>query len=70
MKDLNKIELAIGLIRVGNVDVSDEELVDKIKEEFQIDCTLEDIYIIYASNYTDNFEIQSKSLLFYGEYIY
>lgn len=70
MKDLNKIELAIGLIRIGNGDISDEELVDKIKEEFKIDCTLEDIYIIYASNYTDNFEIQSKSLMFYGEYIY
>lgn len=70
MRDLNKIELAIGLIRIGNLDISDEELVDKIKEEFQIDCTLEDIYVIYASNYTDNFEIQSKSLIFYGEYIY
>ena len=70
MKNLDKVSLAIDLIKMKNINISNEDLVLQINNEFNINCTLNDIDTVYASRYIDNFEIQSKSLEVYGEYIH
>ena len=70
MKRIDRIALAIDLVKIGNQHIPDEEVVKKVFEEFDIKCTEEDLRTVYASYYADNFEAESEIIKHYGNEIY
>lgn len=63
-----KLELAIELVQLGK-NLSDEEICNKVIEEFHMDCTQHDLNVIRASRLPDNFDVESRKIEYYGRAI-
>lgn len=68
MRDLEKIELVANLVLLDNPSLSDDEIVKNVLEEFGMEITKEDLQVMYASYMSDNFEIESKMMEYYGTF--
>ena len=61
----NKLKLAIELVQIRR-NLSDENIIKKVKEEFNLTCTQNDLNIMKASNWADNFDVESRKIQYYG----
>jgi hypothetical protein len=60
-------KIAVALEIIG-VNLPIDELLSKLKLEFSLEVTKEDVNVVLASYTVDNFEIESKKVKFYEGY--
>lgn len=70
MKRIDRIAIAVDLVKLRNNHIPDEEIVKKCLEEFNLDVSEQDLRAVYASYLADNFEAESNLIKHYGNEIY